>query len=153
MSLTWHHAMTSWRHGVMMQIVGNVCHQLEVLKVFFSSDSLILLVDKCNTITIVFVTCTVDLVGQGRLTTTLTISISAIRGARKMIIFLFPTFFGCTSSMKSKLASSCAPLTLLVMVAWPLYWPFLFQSLGVLESWFFSSFPTFLSRRVQWNQY
>ena len=38
--------------------------------------------------------CTVDLVGQGRLTTILTISISVIRGARKMIIFLFPTFFG-----------------------------------------------------------
>ena len=37
--------------------------------------------------------CTVDLVGQGRLTTILTISISVIRGARKMILFLFPTFF------------------------------------------------------------
>ena len=37
---------------------------------------------------------TVDLVGQGHLTIILTISISAIRGARKMIIFCFPRFLG-----------------------------------------------------------
>ena len=34
------------------------------------------------------------------------------------------------SSIKSKLASSSAPLTLLVEVDWPLHGPFLFQSLG-----------------------
>ena len=38
MSLTWRHAMTSWRHGVMTQIARNVCHQLEVLwKNYFGS--------------------------------------------------------------------------------------------------------------------
>ena len=37
---------------------------------------------------------TVNRVGQGRLTTILTISISVIKGARKMITFLFPTFLG-----------------------------------------------------------
>ena len=34
--------------------------------------------------------------------------------------------------MKSKLALSRAPLTLLVKVAWPLHWPFLFQLIGVI---------------------
>ena len=38
-------------------------------------------VDKFNEIKISFVTCTIDLVGQSRLTTTLTISISVIRSA------------------------------------------------------------------------
>ena len=76
----------------MTQIAGNVYHQLEVLK-SFSSVSLILWVDKCNTIKIVLVACIVDRVGQGRLTTRMTISILVIRGARKMIIFGFPRFW------------------------------------------------------------
>ena len=68
--------------------------------------------DNFNEIEISFVACTVDLVGQGRLTTKLAISISVIRGARKKIVFfLFHTFLGWTSSMKSKLALSRAPLT------------------------------------------
>ena len=50
-------------------------------------------VDKFNEIKISFVTCIADLVGQSRLTTILTIFISAIRGARK-IIFCFPRFLG-----------------------------------------------------------
>ena len=49
-------------------------------------------VDKFKEIKISFATCTVDLVGQVHLTSKLTISITVIRGARKIIIFLFPTF-------------------------------------------------------------
>ena len=62
---------------------------------------------------------TVNLVGQGRLTTTLTISISVIRGARKMIIiFLFPTFSGQRSSMKSKFSSvTCIVDSVLEMIS------------------------------------
>ena len=37
--------------------------------------------------------CTVDFVGQGRLTIILTISISVIRSARKMIFFYFQVFW------------------------------------------------------------
>ena len=66
--------------------------------------------DKFNEIEISFVACTVDLVGQGRLTTKLTISISVIRGARKMIVF-FHTFLGWAISLKSNLSLSRAPLT------------------------------------------
>ena len=49
-------------------------------------------VDKFKEMKISFVMCTIDLVGQGHLTTILTISISVIRGARKVIIFCFPCF-------------------------------------------------------------
>ena len=59
----------------------------------------------------IFVASTIDLVGQGRLATKLTIVISVIRGTRKMIILLFHTFVGWTNSMKSKLALSRSPLT------------------------------------------
>ena len=61
------------------------------------SECRIVRVDKCTTMKISVVMCTDDLVGQGRLTTILTkvtIPISVIRSARKMIIFLFHTFFG-----------------------------------------------------------
>ena len=53
-------------------------------------------------------------------------SIPVIRGAEDDI---FLTYFQWTSSMKLKLVLLRAPLTLLVKFAWPLYWPFLFQSL------------------------
>ena len=60
---------------------------------FFVSN--VFWVCKFNEIKISFVKCTVDFVGQGRLTTTLTIPISVIRSDRKMIIFcLFPALFG-----------------------------------------------------------
>ena len=49
----------------MTQFVGNVCHRLE---------------DKFNEIKISFVTCTADLVGQGRLTTKLTNKVNGARG-------------------------------------------------------------------------
>ena len=51
-------------------------------------------VDKFNEIKISFVMFAVDLVDQGRLTTILTISISVIGGARKMIFFCFPRLLG-----------------------------------------------------------
>ena len=78
----------------MRQIAGNVCHRLEVLKDWFSSVSSILWVDKCNTMKITLVTCApLTMLVQGCLTIILTISISVIRSARKMIIFCFPRFW------------------------------------------------------------
>ena len=58
----------------------------------------ILILYKFNKIEINFITCTIDLVGQGRLTTILTISISVIRCARKMI-FLFHNFITITITL------------------------------------------------------
>ena len=78
MRLTRRHAMTSWRHGVMTQIARNVCHQLEVLWKTISRVSAILWVDRWKNLKIILVTCTVDLVGQDRLTNILTIPISVI---------------------------------------------------------------------------
>ena len=89
----------------MTKIAGNVCHQLKMLKHFFGfSNRLGRQVHYHNEflfptfffkdIEISFVTCIVDLVGQVRLTTILTISISVIRSARKMIIFCFIRFSG-----------------------------------------------------------
>ena len=83
MSLTWRHAMTSktswcheWRPDANCRIIFFVSH--------------IFRVDKFNEIEICFVACTVDLVGQSRLTNKLAISISVIGCARNIfLVFCF----------------------------------------------------------------
>ena len=79
----------------MTQIAGNVCHRLEVLNIcFFFGFSNPLGGQMQYHKNYSCYVCTVDLVGQGCLTIILTISISVIRSARKMIIFLISKFLG-----------------------------------------------------------
>ena len=112
--------LTSRRHDANCRKCVSSTWSAERVLCFFS----VLWVDKYNTMKSILVTFTVDLAGQYRLTTTLTISISVIRDARMMICFVSHVFgVDEFNEIKISFVTSRAPLTLLVKVAWPPYWP------------------------------
>ena len=84
-------SMTSWRHDATCRKCVSSARSAKTFVFFGFSNSLSGQM-QCHKNYCCHV-CAVDLVGQGRLTIILTISISVIRGARKIIFFCFPRFW------------------------------------------------------------